>query len=249
MSGYNRNRDANRPNTKVVYDDVDEYQGSNSAQDNESWMVAYLDLMTLLLALFVIMGALSHAKAGVNMNGKSEVVKESESPGKPETVDATVKRQGQEKGMEEELRKVIGSNALGGVMEVKVQPGLIRLQMDARLLFPVGQAVMKSEGSKALHDVAALFNANASDIEVEGHSDNTPINSSQFQSNWALSAARAVSVVEALIRLGIPASKLHASGYADTHPLVSNATAEGRAKNRRVEFIVEMGPDYARERK
>ena len=248
MNGFNRGNDPNRPNTRIIYED-DNNQGVNSNNEVDSWMVAYLDLMTLLLALFLIMGALSHTKSGVSLQGKSEIVKKTETAGKPVTVDATIKRQGQDMGMEKDLRKIIGSNSLGGVMDVKVQPGLIRLQMDARLLFPIGQADMKPEGQQALKDVAELFKENTTNIEVEGHTDNIPINSPQFQSNWSLSAARAVSVVEALIKLGISAEKLHATGYADTRPLESNATKEGRAKNRRVEFIVEMGPTYSRQRK
>ncbi|MDQ6967572.1 MAG: OmpA family protein [Mariprofundaceae bacterium] len=246
MKSYNRGNISNRPNPRIIYEDDG---GVDFQNENDSWMIAYLDLMTLLLALFIMMGALSHAKAGISLQGKSEAVKKSEMTGKPITVDATIKRQGQNKGMEEDLRKVIGSNSLGGVMAVKSQPGLLRLQMDARLLFPVGKANMKLEGQQALKDVAELFKDNANAIDVEGHTDNVPMNSTQFQSNWSLSSARAVSVVEALIKLGIPASKLHATAYADTHPIASNATEQGRAKNRRVEFVIEMGPEYSRQRK
>jgi len=250
MTSYNRGDDNQRLNNDFSYVDDDDHQRAGGILESESWMVAYLDLMTLLLAFFVVMGALSHAKAGVNLQGKQESIKESEIAGKPLTLDATVQRQGQNKGLEEALRKVIGSNSLGGVMDVKVQPGFIRLQMDARLLFPVGASKIRPDGEKALRHVALLFQDNNSNIEVEGHSDNVPINGGgTYGSNWALSAARAVSVVEALVRMGVPKGKLHASAYADTRPLASNASPEGRAKNRRVEFIVEMGPEYARQRK
>lgn len=248
MTSYNRGESEYQITHDLSYDDDSHHHGSD-IYESESWMIAYLDLMTLLLALFIVMGALSHTKAGVNLQGHHEAIKESEIAGKPMVKDATVQRQGQNKGLEDALRKVIGSNSLGGVMDIKVQPGFIRLQMDARLLFPVSVAKMKLEGQQALKNVAALFKDNTANIEVEGHSDNVPISGGMYQSNWALSAARAVSVVEALVRMGVPRDKLHASAYADTRPLMSNATAEGRAKNRRVEFIIEMGPEYARERK
>jgi len=236
-----------------VLNDDDFHEDESSSQslgsrNNDSWMVAYLDLMTLLLALFVIMGALSHAKAGVSLQGKSETVKTSDIPGSPKTMDATIERQGQKKGMEEDLRRVIGSNSLGGVMAVKATPGLIRLQMDAKLLFPIGQAEMSEAGVDALEKVATLFREYAKNIEVEGHTDNTPMIGGRHHSNWSLSSDRAVSVVEKLIRLGVPAEKLHATAYADTRPLTTNATEKGRAKNRRVEFVVEMGPQHTRQR-
>lgn len=236
----------------LVLKDIDFPEHEDATQSlskgNDSWMVAYLDLMTLLLALFIIMGALSHAKAGVNMQGKSEVTKDSEDPGSPKALDATVQRQGQNEGMEKELRKVIGSNSLGGMMDVKTSPGLIRLQMDASLLFKVGRSNVSPAGQDALAKITKIFLVYATNIDVEGHTDNTPILGNSHNSNWSLSALRAVSVVEKLIHLGVPAKRLHATGYADTHPLASNLTPEGRAKNRRVEFVVEMGAEQQRKR-
>ena len=245
----NNPNSASRP---FVLNDNDFHEDDASSQslssnNNDSWMVAYLDLMTLLLALFVIMGALSHSKAGVNLQGKSEVVRTSETPGSPKSMDATIKRQGQKQGMEDELNRVIGSNSLGGLMAVKASPGLIRLQMDAKLLFPIGNSDLSKEGEKALEKIVYLIKEHAKQIEVEGHTDNTPISGGRA-SNWSLSADRAVSVVEKLIKLGMPADRLHATGYADTRPITSNSTEEGRAKNRRVEFVIEMGTHHLRQR-
>ncbi|MDX8414002.1 MAG: OmpA family protein [Mariprofundales bacterium] len=217
--------------------------------EQDSWMVAYLDLMSLLLAFFVIMGALSHAKSGVNLQGKEKNIQSQSTPGKPVSMDASVKRQGQKSGMSEAMQKVIGSNSLGGMVDVHVDPGQIRLQMDARLLFPPGSDALKSEGLAALTKLAKVLLESETKVNVEGHSDNIPIHTEQFRSNWALSAARAVSVVEHLIALGIPAEKLHASAYGDTRPLATNGSAEGRARNRRVEFVLEMGQEFVHQRK
>ncbi|MDX8388461.1 MAG: OmpA family protein [Ghiorsea sp.] len=226
------------------FDDESDALEPLSTSGNDSWMVAYLDLMTLLLALFIVMGAISHSKAGISLQGQSVVEKDSAQQGVPKTLDATVERQDKKEGMAEELNKIIGNNALGGVMSIKASPGLIRLQMKAKLLFPIGQADMSTAGVEAVQKVAELFKEHATTIEVEGHSDNVPISGGPYPSNWSLSAARAVSVVEKLIEYGVPATKLHATGYADTKPLTSNLTAEGRAKNRRVEFVVEMGSQH-----
>ena len=235
----------NKKSTKhLVLKDIEypehdnEHATQSLSKDNDSWMVAYLDLMTLLLALFIIMGALSHAKSGVNMQGQSKEAKNSENPGSPKTLDATVQRQGQKEGMEKDLRTVIGSNSLGGVMDIKTSPGLIRLQMDASLLFQVGRSDISPKGLDALDKIASILLIYATNIEVEGHTDNTPIGNSAQNSNWNLSADRAVSVVQKLIEFGVPPKKLHATGYADTRPIASNHTEEGRTKNRRVEFIM-----------
>ncbi|MDQ6996270.1 MAG: OmpA family protein [Mariprofundus sp.] len=214
---------------------------------NDGWMVAYLDLMTLLLALFIIMGAVSHAKAGIKIQAPS-------SPQKTATVgtsvsdNATIQRQGQREGMEENIRRILGSNSLGGVMDFKMSPGQIRLQMDASLLFKVGQEQMDKKALIPLKNLVKVLQSYSGKIEVAGHTDSTPLRKNNDQSNWELSTMRATSVVKALIDLGIEQGRLHAAGYADTRPIASNATAEGRAKNRRVEFIIAMGPEFLRQR-
>ena len=81
-------------------------------------------------------------------------------------------------------------------------------------------------------------------IVVEGHTDNVPISSAQFPSNWELSTARATTVVRFLISRGLDRNRLSASGYADLHPIASNATAAGRELNRRVEIVLQrLNPD------
>jgi len=128
-------------------------------------------------------------------------------------------------------------------MDVKVSPGQIRLQMHASMLFDTGEANLAESAEAPLRDLTKLLQNYPGRVEVAGHSDDIPITGGRYHSNWELSSARAASVVESLIAMGIPASRLHATGYADTRPISSNATPEGRAKNRRVEFIVEMGPE------
>ena len=230
-----------------IMDDFEEDKKESRDMMQDTWMVSYLDLVTLLLSLFILMGTLNAPKAGIqvqstseSMNAKNEEV--------PVSLNATVKRQGQREGLEEELNRIIGSNSLGGVMDVKVSPGQIRLQMHASMLFGTGEASLAESAGEPLRDLAKLLQNYPGRVEVAGHSDNIPVTGGRYRSNWELSSARAASVVETLIELGIPASRLHATGHADTRPITSNASAEGRAKNRRVEFIVEMGPELLRQR-
>ncbi len=213
----------------------------------DGWMVAYLDLMTLLLALFIIMGAISHSKAGVKMQAPSSPQKTA-SQGATVSDNATVQRQGQRKGMEESVQRILGSNSLGGVMDYKLSPGEVRLQMHANMLFDAADTKLNKKALRTLKNIARVLDHYKGKIEVAGHTDNTPLGKGRFKSNWELSSARAAAVVEALINLGIAQNRLHATGYADTRPIASNATPEGRARNRRVEFIVEMGPEFIYER-
>jgi len=213
----------------------------------DGWMVAYLDLMTLLLALFIIMGAISHSKSGVKMQAPSSPQK-SAAEGATVSDNATVQRQGQKKGMEESVQRILGSNSLGGMMDYKLSPGQVRLQMHANMLFDAAGTGLNQQAMLMLKNIAKVLSNYRGQIEVAGHTDNIPLRRGRFKSNWELSSARAAAVVEALISLGIAQNRLHATGYADTMPMASNATKEGRAKNRRVEFIVEMGPEFLYER-
>jgi len=222
-------------------------EDNTQAVTQDGWMVAYLDLMTLLLALFIIMGAISHSKSGVKMQAPSSPQK-SAAEGATVSDNATVQRQGQRKGMENNIQRILGSNALGGVMDYKVSPGQVRLQMHANMLFDAAGTNLNKKAMSMLRNIAKVLNNYRGNIEIAGHTDSTPLSKGRFRSNWELSSARAAAVVEALISLGIAQKRLHATGYADTMPMASNATPEGRAKNRRVEFIVEMGSSFIYER-
>jgi len=117
------------------------------------------------------------------------------------------------------------------------------LQISSNAFFPPGSATLSDSGKIVLRDVAARLKTPRFDgyqITVEGHTDDEPITSGPFPSNWELSTARAAAVVRAFIDSGIPAFRLRAAGYADTFPTAPNRDASGRAlrenqaKNRRV---------------
>ncbi|MGH9396974.1 MAG: flagellar motor protein MotB [Terriglobia bacterium] len=105
--------------------------------------------------------------------------------------------------------------------------------------FDSGSAVMKPNALPVLSKIAAILAHAPQNIRVEGHTDNVPIHNSQYASNWDLSTARATEVLDLLItRFSIAPERLAAAGYAKYHPVVSNATANGRARNRRVDIVV-----------
>jgi chemotaxis protein MotB len=113
----------------------------------------------------------------------------------------------------------------------------VRLETDG-VLFDSGQAVLRPEGARLLAPIAASLRGLPNPIRVEGHTDDTPIATDRFPSNWDLSAIRASAVVRTLIGDRIPDGRLQATGFGDTRPVADNATAAGRADNRRVEIFV-----------
>jgi len=126
--------------------------------------------------------------------------------------------------------------------------GLVIQVLTDQLLFPSGQATLIAEAAPLLEEIAALLNIDQTHpIAVEGNTDDVPIHSSQFPSNWELSTARASTVVRFLIEKGVVALRLSAAGYADQRPAASNATAAGRAHNRRVAIVLQRSEPSSNE--
>jgi chemotaxis protein MotB len=125
------------------------------------------------------------------------------------------------------------------VQTVIERRGLVVRVLTDKLLFDSGQATLQPAGDPLLEEVAMLLNVDKTHpITVEGNTDTQPIATSQFPSNWELSTARATTVVRFLIAHRVNAGRLAAAGYAALHPVDSNATAAGRARNRRVDIVL-----------
>jgi outer membrane protein OmpA-like peptidoglycan-associated protein len=112
--------------------------------------------------------------------------------------------------------------------------------------FETGSAQMKAASLGAFDHIAALLRPRDYRLRIEGHTDNVPIHTAQFPSNWELSASRATEIVRLLIvREGFSPARLSAAGYAEYHPVATNLTAEGRGMNRRVDIVI-LGTDIAK---
>ena len=114
----------------------------------------------------------------------------------------------------------------------------VHLEVSDKILFTAGSAELKPEGQALLDELAQILLQHRGTISVEGHTDNQPISSERFPSNWELSSGRATTVTRHLIEHGLDSAKLRAVGYADTRPLETNTTEEGRTRNRRVSLIL-----------
>lgn len=140
------------------------------------------------------------------------------------------------------IRQALAARSLDERLEVSQVAEGVHLEVRDDILFAEGSAHLKPEGRRLLDKLAAVLLRHQGIISVEGHTDDRPIANPRFPSNWELSSGRATTVTRYLIGHGLDAAKLRAVGYADTRPLESNATPEGRARNRRVSLILELEP-------
>ncbi len=153
----------------------------------------------------------------------------------PGQIMETQQLQAAEKSIDASLAK----KGLAGTVTTSVnERGLaVRIKSDG-VLFDPGAAVLKPAGVEIVGPIAASLKGIPNPIRVEGHTDSTPIHTSQFPSNFALSGVRAAAVVVAMQGGGIPEKRLQVAGYGDTRPIADNGTAEGRSQNRRVEILI-----------
>lgn len=267
-------------------------------RNHEAWAIPYADLLTLLLAFFVVMYAISavdankfhalsssmveafgHSRSlapiqigdpGIDLHGIDQGVPHSLAPlsidfgladlppGEiaPTNPHRTPTRSAARPPLDtpsrsdqEALQLAIAE--LADEMETSLE-GLIRddlikvnreaywleLEINTKLLFPSGSATLADAALPVLRQVADMLAGRSARIQVEGHTDNVPINSAVFPSNWELSSGRAASVVHLFAENGVDPERMVAMGYGEFAPVASNRTAEGRARNRRVTIMI-----------
>ncbi|AYD39111.1 chemotaxis protein MotB [Clostridium fermenticellae] len=223
--------------------------------NSERWLLSYSDFMTLLMILFVVLYAMSSidqakfAQLSQSLNmamggGKSIIAKENGTDANKKTtpIDTNVQQSEQAKmqDLKKQVDKYLKDNNMSSSVSTQLdQRGLI-VSLNNTLFFDTGNADIKPDFQNELIGIAKILNQIKNNIRIEGHTDTVPISNSQFSSNWQLSCARAANVTQFLIdKAGIPANKLSAVGYSEYRPVSDNSTEEGRAKNRRVDIIIE----------
>lgn len=126
-----------------------------------------------------------------------------------------------------------------GTLEVKIVDGRMVVQLKTDILFDSGSAKLSKEGAAALAEVASVLQSIPErKYQVEGHTDNDPIKTAQYPSNWELASDRAVTVVKTMIEGGLSADRVSAASYGEFKPAATNETKEGKAQNRRIEIVV-----------
>lgn len=240
-------------------------------ENHERWMVSYADFLTLLFAFFVVMYAISSVNEGkyrvlsesivsafrnetVSSGGQSIVVIQASSS-QPKQVEPNKMQDLAKQRQREKMRNV--AKDILEVLAPLVQQGKVRvlettrgvtIEINDSILFSPGQAQLHPTSVKAMQAVAEVLAASDFPIIIEGHTDNVPINTLQFPSNWELSAVRATTVLRLFADAGVGAERLTAIGYGETRPVEPNLLAEGRARNRRVTIMIEsVVPEKGRE--
>jgi chemotaxis protein MotB len=143
----------------------------------------------------------------------------------------------------ESLASSLDQEIKAGRVQLTELQGKLTVRMAEKVLFPSGSAVINADGKRTLQKVAEAFKSvKGRIVRVEGHTDNVPIHTDRFPSNWELSAARAIAVVRFLQERGVDPSVLGAAGYAEYQPIAPNDTSDGRAQNRRIEISLALPP-------
>jgi chemotaxis protein MotB len=204
--------------------------GADGRSDQDLWLISYADLMTLLLAFFVMILAISRVDVGKFERLSREVNPSAEAPL------ATAQSR---------IDEVIRSRGLSEVASTTYNESGLSVEVQKNVFFASGRAEVTGPGQALLRDLATVLSrvGPGYEIVVEGHTDDVPIHSAIFRSNWELSTQRAVEVVRVLIDADVPQDRLSAQGFADTRPRVrpQGTAAEksaARAKNRRVALRV-----------
>jgi chemotaxis protein MotB len=127
----------------------------------------------------------------------------------------------------------------GGRVSVNIVRGRMVIQLPQDILFGSGSATIGADGRRTLEEIGSvLAELEDREFQVEGHSDNVPISTERFPSNWELSSARALSVVRILTQAGVAPTRVSGAGFAEFQPVASNEDAAGRRRNRRIEIVM-----------
>lgn len=147
----------------------------------------------------------------------------------------TEKRLAEFKALTEKFKSLVDA----GKLSIKVRSGRMMIALSSDVLFGSGSAKLSDAGAAAIQEVAALLkDVSGRHFQVEGHTDNVPIKTKVFPSNWELASARAMSVLNTMLAAGVPAERVSAASYGSIDPVANNSTPEGRTENRRIAIVI-----------
>ncbi|MDY0360957.1 MAG: flagellar motor protein MotB [Desulforegulaceae bacterium] len=240
-------------------------EGNSSSNEECSpgapaWMATFADLVTLLMCFFVLLFAMSTIQeetfkelvqslrsalgvqtipeAGTREGLVMQNARPDESKPEKQSVDEIgTMIQKEIKDIVSDVKELVMFNQLAGMVDVKETEEGAVITISDLILFRTGQAEITEEGLDILVKIIAVLKQFRYPIEIAGHTDNVPIDTNFFPSNWELSSRRATEVVRFFVEKGLDPRLLSAAGYASFRPVDTNDTPSGRAKNRRVEIV------------
>lgn len=238
----------------------------HESENTDRWMVSYADFVTLLFAFFVVMYAISSVNQGkyrVLSDTLTEAFKTPPKSPEPIQIGKTIQKSinednpvsqavkpiqilpKPERTYEQEMKQIAETVSKSvqplidkGLIKVKQDKLWVEVEMNTSTLFTSASSELEDEALPALKSLAAALKDLPNYIDVEGHTDNLPIKTEIFPSNWELSAARAASVVHLFSRYGVNPEHLSSVGYAEFRPISENETEQGRLRNRRVKVVI-----------
>jgi chemotaxis protein MotB len=234
----------------------------------ERWLVSYADFITLLFAFFVVLYSASKADEKKQAQVADSIDSAFQSLGifadssrrpnkanagtdaadKPvipmnivmgEDVLAPARVKEDLEKIHRELQQTLSNQIARHTVSIQMGRDGLVISLREAGFFNSGSATPRPETLETLRQVAASLSRTPYDLRIEGHTDNIPIHTAEFDSNWELSATRATRIARLFLDLkAMPPDRLSAAGYSEFHPVASNSTADGRAENRRVDLVV-----------
>lgn len=236
--------------------------------NHDRWLISYADFVTLLFAFFVVMYSISSVNEAkyksftdslsIAFSNRTIPAETTKAPSEQEQllkalVDKRSARLGeQQRKIQDRMHQL--ASGLKQVLSPLIDQHLVNINptkrgveidISASLLFKTGEATLQPGALDVLRQVSVVLSNEELPVEVEGHTDDIPIMTAQFPSNWELSSARASSVVRMMISNGVPEKRLAVVGLASNQPLAPNDSSENRAKNRRVNITI-VAPNMER---
>ena len=220
------------------------------AGDGAAWMATFADMMTLLLCFFILllsfatmdvqkfrdaMGSIQEA-LGVQFehDGQFEAIASSPLQLDAEEGSGAI---GEDRALLDELNAAIAEEGMDDQIGAEIDGRGVVVRIDGQVLYPLGNAELKPEANPILTRIAALVRGTEHRVMIEGHTDDIPIRTARYPSNWELSTARAIAAMQFMVDENVPAERVGVAGYADLRPLEPNDSETHRAANRRVEFV------------
>ena len=221
---------------------------SNSQEYINRWVLSYADFITMLLALFMVMYAMSqmdvnnaqkYLSKAFTKEKEQNLVQKPEEKLKQKLHNADKSIDKDSKDFEEIKQLIVSDKNLSNGLTLKQETRGLIIRLNDAVLFDPGSDIIKNNARATLDKLAIILNGIKNPVRIEGHTDNIPIKTSKFPSNWELSTARSINIVVYLMKNHqIDPKRLSAVGYGEYMPLTSNTTAENRAVNRRVDIVV-----------
>lgn len=223
---------------------------SHRKPNHERWLITYADLITLLMVFFIVMYAMSNVnaqkyqalasslKSGFNQNSGTNMITNYKGESILNAMDKKIKEDQALKEVQKKVMEYAKKNNLDESIRLTLNERGLVISMIDNVLFNSGEAQLTIQARSILDHVVNIIDVLPNNILVEGHTDNVPISTERFPSNWELSTSRATEVVEFLVHRNISPRRLSAAGYSEYHPVVPNDSDENRALNRRVDIVI-----------